>query len=244
MDEDTLRKMAIEQYLQGKAPVLIYSELGRTKPWFFKWLHQYQAGDTEWYKDKSKTPHGHPHETSPEMQKLVTNIRIQLEEHPYAQVGTSAIKWEFKKLGITPPADRTINRILKREGLLKKNSSYSQGSGISLFQGAPGIQQHPSGGPHRTQIHQKRWPLLFPQRHGSLQSPSLSSPSTKEGRSNRGSGLDPLLEGNGRPRLSSSRQRTLFPWKQSLPSLFWHRPQTLPIVWNRGGLHTHWRTLA
>ena len=35
MDEETLRKTAIEQYLQGKPPALIYSELGRTKTWFF-----------------------------------------------------------------------------------------------------------------------------------------------------------------------------------------------------------------
>jgi hypothetical protein len=42
MDEETLRKMAIEQYLQGKEPVSIYKELGRTKPWFFKWFSRYQ----------------------------------------------------------------------------------------------------------------------------------------------------------------------------------------------------------
>ncbi len=112
--------MAIEQFLQGKSPAAIYRDMGRSKFWFFKWLHRYQSGDAEWYRDKPKTPHGHPRETPSEMQKLVRNIRIQLEEHPYAQIGTSAIKWDFKKLGITPPADRTINRILKREGLLKK----------------------------------------------------------------------------------------------------------------------------
>jgi len=244
MDEETLRKMAIEQSLQDKAPILIYSELGRTKPWFFKWLHRYQAGDTEWYKDKPKTPHGHPHETPPEMQKLVKNIRIQLEEHPYAQIGTSAIKWEFKKIGINPPADRTINRILKREGLLKKNSLYPQGSRIPLFQSTPGIQQHPSSGPPWAKIHQKRRPVLFAQCHGSLQSPSLSSPPTKERRPSCGSGLDPLLEDDGHPRLSSSRQRTLLPWKQSLPSVLWHRPQTLSVAGNRDGLHPHRRALA
>lgn len=38
MDEETLRKIAIEQYLQAKEPVTIDNELSRTKPWFFKWL--------------------------------------------------------------------------------------------------------------------------------------------------------------------------------------------------------------
>jgi len=76
MDEETLRKMAVEQYLKGKTPVSIYSEIGRTRPWFFKWLRRYRSEDPEWYKDKPKAPHGHPRETSPEMKKLVTNIRV------------------------------------------------------------------------------------------------------------------------------------------------------------------------
>ena len=243
MDEETLRKMAIEHHLQGKSPISIYREMGRSKFWFFKWLHRYQTGDTQWFKDQPKTPHRHPYETPSETKNLVKNIRIQLEDS-YAQVGTSAIKWEFKKLGISPPSDRTINRILKREGLVKKNSLYAQRSGIPLFHQAPGIQQHPSGRSGGSSVHQKRWPFLFPQCHRSLQSSSLSSPSTKERRPNRGSRLNPRLEDDGHPRFSSSRQRTLFPWKQSLPSLLWHRPPTLPAVWNRGGVHPYRRTLA
>ncbi len=133
MDEETLRKMALEQYLQGKTPVSIYSEMGRTRPWFFKWLHRYRSGDPGWYKDKPQTPHGRPRETHPEMKKLVKNIRIDLEEHPWAQIGTSAIKREFKKLGVTPPSDRTINRILKREGLVKKTPYTLKGVEYSYF---------------------------------------------------------------------------------------------------------------
>lgn len=244
MDEETLRKMAVEQYLQGKTPVSIYSEMGRTRPWFFKWLHRYRSGDLGWYKGKPKTPHSHPRETHPELKKLIKNIRIDLEEHPYAQIGTSAIKWEFKKLGVTPPSDRTINRILKREGLVKKNSLYPQGSGISLFHQAPGIQQHPSGGSPGPTIHQKRWPLLFTPCHGSIQSSRLYQPPAKKRRPSCGSGIDPLLEDNGHPGFSSSRQRTLFPGKQSLSSFLWHRPQALSVHGSRSRLHPHWRTLA
>ena len=244
MEEETLRKMAVEQYLQGKTPISIYREMVRSKKWFFKWLDRYQSGDAQWYQDKPKTPRGHPHETPPEMQKLVKNIRIQLEENPYAQIGTSAIKWEFKKLGITPPSDRTINRILKREGLVKKNSLYPQRSGIPLFQKAYGDQQHPPGGPPRAKIHQKRRTFLFAQCHGSLESPSLSSPSTKKRRPSRGSGLDQLLEDHGHARLSSGRQSTLFSWKQSLSPFLWHCPQTLSVSGDRGGLHPDRGTLA
>ena len=243
MDEETLRKIAVEQYLQGKDPIAIYSELGRSKPWFFKWLHRYQSGDTEWYKDKPKTPHCHPHETPPERQNLVKNIRIQLEDS-YAQVGTPAIKWEFKKLGITPPSDRTINRILKREGLVKKNSLYLQRSGIPLFHQASGNQQHPPSGSAWTEIHQERWAFLFAQCYGSLQPPNLASPSTRKRRPNGGPGLAPLLEDDGDSRLPPSRQRTLFSWKQPLLSLVWRRPQTLSGPGDRDGLYPHRRTLA
>lgn len=244
MDEETLRKMAVEQYVQGKTPVSIYSEIGRTRPWFFKWLRRYRSGDSEWYKDQPKTPHGHPHETPPEMKNLVRNIRIDLEEHPYAQIGTSAIKWEFKKLGVVPPSDRTINRILKREGLVKKNSLYPQGSGISLFHQAPGIQQHPSGGPPGSTIHQKRWPLPFAPCHGSIQSSRLYQPPAKKRRPSCGPGIGPLLENDGYPGFPSSRQRTLFPGKQSLSPFLWDCPQALPVDGNRGSLHPHRRTLA
>jgi len=244
MEEETLRKMAMEQFLQGKSPISIYRDMGRSKFWFFKWLHRYRSGDAEWYRDKPKTPHSHPKGTSPDMQKLVRNIRIQLEEHPYAQIGTSAIKWEFKKLAIPPPSDRTINRILKREGLVKKNSLYPQRGGISLFHRASRHQPYASGGSHGTQVHQRRWAVLFTQYHGSLEPPSLSQSPTDQRRPGCGPGLAPLLENHGDSRLSPGGQRTLFPRKQSLSSLLWHRPETLFVSGNRSGLHPYRRTLA
>jgi len=179
MEEEKLRKLAIGQYLQGKTPVSIYQELGRTKPWFFKWLHRYQSGNSEWYKDEPKVPHYHPQETPLEMRKLVSNIRIKLEGS-YSQIGTSAIKWEFQKLGSIPPSDRTINRILKREGLLKKNSLYPQGGGIPVFYRDSGLQPYSPGRPHRAEIYQRRRTVLFAQHHRSLQSPGLSSSPAEE----------------------------------------------------------------
>ena len=111
MEEELLRKMAMEQFLKGKSPVSIYGDLGRSKPWFYKWLHRYQAGQEDWFKDESRAPH-HPNKTPEDTQKLVTNIRLQLEEHPFAQIGVSASQWELRKPGVPPPPDWTINRIL------------------------------------------------------------------------------------------------------------------------------------
>jgi putative transposase len=94
MDEETLRKMAIEQYLQGKEPVSIYQELGRTKPWFFKWLHRYQSGDQQWFQNQSRAPHTSPRQASPTLQQMIKKVRLQLEKTPYAQIGVSAIKFQ------------------------------------------------------------------------------------------------------------------------------------------------------
>ncbi len=168
MDEENLRKMAIEQYLQGKEPAPIYRELGRTKPWFFKWLNRYQSGEERWFQDQSRAPHTSPQETSPILQQLIKKVRIQLEENTFAQIGVSAITWECTKLGIAPPPDRTINRILKRADLLKKNSVPAQGSRIPLFSGSSGVQQYPSGRSPRPPIHQERWTILFLSHHRPL----------------------------------------------------------------------------
>ncbi|MFX0124507.1 MAG: hypothetical protein ACFFAE_12815 [Candidatus Hodarchaeota archaeon] len=221
MEERTLRKMAVEQYLQGKTAVSIYQETGRSKYWFFKWLHRYQSGDANWYQDPPRIPQSHPHQISPEMRKLIINIRKQLEKHPYAQIGTSAIKWEFKK-----------------------NSLYPQGRRIPLFHRSPGFQQHPSSGPSRGKIHQGRWAFLFAQYHGSLQPPGLSSSPTKKRRPSRGPGVNQMLEDYGHARLPSSRQPTLLSRKQSLPSFLWHCPQSLSVAGDRGGLYPYKRTLA
>lgn len=244
MEEETLRKMAIEQYLQGKLPKSIYLEIGHSKPWFFKWLDRYQAGDPEWYKDLPKAPHHQALETPADMRNLIKNIRIQLEENPYAQTGVSAIKWECHKLGVTPPSDRTINRILRREGLVKKNSLHPQGGRISLFSRTHGHKQHPPSRSSRPQVYQERRAFLFASYYRPLQPSGLYSPPATQRRRLGGQRSAALLENDRPSRHSPSGQRTLFPGKQSLSALLRHRPSTLFIPGDRSGLHSYRRTLA
>jgi len=120
MEEDT-RKAAIMEYLKGQSPKEIYTRLDRSKKWFFKWLKRYQTGNVEWYKERSRAPKSQAKKTPQEQKELILVTRQRLEEQPFAQVGTSAIKWELHKLGVSFPSDRTINRILTREGFTKKN---------------------------------------------------------------------------------------------------------------------------
>jgi len=124
--EQNLRKKAINLYLKGGTPKSIYSELNRSKNWFFKWLKRYQSGDPDWHKDESRAPKKKPTAISEIDRQRIISVRTRLDSQKFAQIGVSAIKWELSKSGLAFPSDRTINRVLKREGLVKKNFVHSQ----------------------------------------------------------------------------------------------------------------------
>ena len=126
--EIELRKTAIQRFSNGEPPKLIYTELNRSKHWFFKWLKRYQSGDPDWYKDKSKAPKKRPSAIQESERNRIISTRLHLESQKFAQIGPSAIKWELSKSGYGFPSDSTIKRVLKTEGLVKKNFIHSQGS--------------------------------------------------------------------------------------------------------------------
>ena len=125
--EREIRKTAIERYLKGEDPKSIYDDLNRSKNWFFKWLKRFQNGDLNWFKGKSRAPVNRPASISAADKKRIIETRRQLESHKFAQIGPSAIKWELAKVGSKLPSDSTVKRVLKAEGLIKKNSLHSKG---------------------------------------------------------------------------------------------------------------------
>ena len=125
--EQELRKQAIQRYRNNEKPKSIYTDLNRSKFWFFKWLKRYQSGDPDWYKDQSRAPHTRPTALSEIDKQRIISVRERLESQKFAQTGASAVKWELSKSGFNFPSDRTINRVLKREGLVKKNFVCCQG---------------------------------------------------------------------------------------------------------------------
>jgi hypothetical protein len=127
MNEE-IRKQAVQRYLKGEEPKSIYTSLGYSKYWFFKWLKRYKSGLPEWYKEHSRSPRTVPGQISEQQKQAIILTRNRLEDQKFAQIGVSAIKWELSNQGLTFPSDSTINRILKREGLVKKNFIYSQRS--------------------------------------------------------------------------------------------------------------------
>ena len=131
--ETELRIKAIQRFLQGEKPKAIYTDYKRSKKWFFKWLRRYQTGQVHWYQDQSRAPLNSPRRICETEKQRIIEVRKKLESEPFAQTGASAIKWELNKSGFGFPSDRTINRELKREGLVKKNCLHPQECLVPLF---------------------------------------------------------------------------------------------------------------
>jgi hypothetical protein len=243
MDEETLRQMAITQYLQGKKPISIYRELGKTKKWFFKWLKRYRSGDEHWYQDLSRAPLSQPSQTSSDTRKLIVSIRNDLDSS-YAQIGVTAIRWEGQKLGLSLPSDSTINRILKGEDLVKKNTLSAERGRVSLLPRTPGHQLYSPGRSHWTPIYQERRSILFFKHHRSKQSSGFYKLATPERRYLRGLRIDSLLENHGRTGFPPVRQRTKLSWQSPTPPISGYCLATLPADGNRGCFYSGWRTMA
>jgi len=75
---------------------------------------------------------------------MVIETRRRLEQTRYALVGALTIAWEMKRLGAPAPPLRTIARILKRHGLVRKPQRY-----VAKGKDYPAIE---ATGPH--QVHQ------------------------------------------------------------------------------------------
>jgi putative transposase len=154
--EEELRQTAINRHLQGgESPKDIYTSLNRSKKWFFKWLMRYRSGAPDWYKEQSRVPKTRPSEIDEKSKEHILSTRQQLVDAPYAQIGVSAIKWELKKQGVSFPSDSTINRVLKRKGLVKKNSLCVQRGRVPLLHRSLGMQQYPPDGSGRAALHQR-----------------------------------------------------------------------------------------
>ncbi|MBC8490960.1 MAG: transposase [Candidatus Marinimicrobia bacterium] len=132
-NEDSRRQEAIGRYLSGEKAKIICADLERSRFWFYKWLKRYQSGDADWYRGNSHRPKCHPNQTPGEIEQAVVNIRKQLSNVRYSQTGAFAIQWEMEKLGLEPLPAWTINRILRRKGLIspRRSASKRKSSGIN-----------------------------------------------------------------------------------------------------------------
>jgi putative transposase len=84
--EQELRKEAIKCYLKGECPKSVYTDLKRSKNWFFKWLRRYDSGDSQWYKGNFRGPKTRTTALSENEKRRIIPTRIHLELQPLDQI--------------------------------------------------------------------------------------------------------------------------------------------------------------
>ena len=124
MDEKELREQAVRRYENGESPKEIYQGLGKSKAWFFKWLKRSQLDGEDWAKSQSKRPHRIRKKIDKVLEQTVIETRKNLEKTLYAQIGANNISWQLNQQGLVAPTITTINRILKRNNLVRKKPKY------------------------------------------------------------------------------------------------------------------------
>ena len=122
MDDESLRKAAISRYLVGEKVSKIVGSLKKSRAWFYKWLFRYENRDEEdsWATEQSRAPKRRKKKISKQTEERIVEIRKELAGKGFSQIGAIAIQYEFERLGYEIPKVWTINRVIAREGLNKK----------------------------------------------------------------------------------------------------------------------------
>jgi len=116
------RQEAIDRYLAGERASEVWRSLGYSKRWLYKWLSRYKKGEDKWYDDESRRPCHSPGEVTQATRDAIKLVRLGLYNQDLF-CGAQAIQWELDDLGVTPrPSLRTINRVLKQEGLTHRRT--------------------------------------------------------------------------------------------------------------------------
>jgi putative transposase len=114
-----LRAQAVTRYLAGESATEICRSLNKSRQWLYKWLHRQDELSTD-----STTNRVH-NRTPVEIEEAVINARKKLQNTKYAQIGVNAINRELYTQGLSPLPPATINRIIRRAGLLRKKTPYT-----------------------------------------------------------------------------------------------------------------------
>ena len=123
------RRNAVGRYLRGERANAICRALGRTRAWLYRWLRRYDPTNSAWAQSRSHAPRAVTTQTPAGVARVVCDVRQRLVTTKYAQKGACAIQWQLQQLGVEPlPAIWTINRILKRHGLLVKPTATPRGT--------------------------------------------------------------------------------------------------------------------
>lgn len=112
------RQQAVKRYRGGESASEICASLGRSVRWLYKWVERADA-EGQWWTERSRRRHGHGNRSSTEIETLVVHTRRRLEQDE-GFCGAHSIAWELEAAGVQPPSIATINRILKRQGVIER----------------------------------------------------------------------------------------------------------------------------
>lgn len=117
------RKIAIKRYLEGEEPSQIYTSLGYSQTWFFKWKRRYELDGLDGLHDVSSAPHHPANQTEEAIETVIVNMRTcrekrERDETKYAFIGAVAIHKELQALGYEAPCVRTVHNILVRHDVI------------------------------------------------------------------------------------------------------------------------------
>jgi len=122
--EEKLRQDAVQLFLENTPVDSIARKLSKSRQWVYKWISRYRNNlGREWYKDQSKAPKTLAGGISANIEHAIIEARKRLDSNPYSQKGAISILYELNQLEIDAPSVATINRILKRNGLIKKTET-------------------------------------------------------------------------------------------------------------------------
>lgn len=127
--EEKLRQQAVALIAEGHTVTEVARALGKSRQWVYKWIGRSSENTPDWSKSLSKSPHNLVKKISGDIEEEVVRVRKELERDPHKESGAYPIMHELIKRGITPPSIATINRIIKRHGLVRGKIRYSK-SGI------------------------------------------------------------------------------------------------------------------
>jgi putative transposase len=122
-DELAASHRAITLRLAGRPVKAICAAGGRSEVWFHKWWGRYLQAGPEGLYDLTRANHHVTRRIPPELERAILSVRRRLQARTapanrYCLTGAASIRAELKALGIRPlPCERTIERVLERNGL-------------------------------------------------------------------------------------------------------------------------------
>ena len=79
------RILAVQRFKAGESPESIFTSLGKSRSWLYKWISRFDEGSSSWFEDHSRRPQKPSNHTPFEIEEIVKMIRLNL----YRKTGDS-----------------------------------------------------------------------------------------------------------------------------------------------------------